>query len=119
MGMRKVFQNAAVTAMKVAGDITRPATYREETDNGFGDVEKLEKPCKIIFDEITDKEASRYSFASLIQMKDKIGMIATANISVPINTQNKIVDEFGVVWTIVAKDEDAADALYVLLLRKV
>ena len=117
--MMRVFQKAAVTAMKVAGDITKPAVYLGTSDDGFGNVEKLEKPCRIIYDKFTDEELAQYGWQSLIQVKDKKGLVPTLSIAVPIKAQKKIRGHDGTVYTIVAKEIDAADALYILLLRKV
>lgn len=119
MGLRTVFQKAAVTALKAVGDITQDAYYIETTDDGFDASSSVSTPIQIIYDTFTDAEASRFSFANLIQAKDKKGLVPTLLCGVSIYVNNQIKDTDDVLWNIVAKEMDAANALYILLLRKV
>ena len=119
MGRKSTFQKAAVTAFKIAGDIVRNATYVEVVDDGFDVATKKEIPIQIIYDKFTEEEAGSLSFSSLIQISDKKGLIPFITVPVILHTQNRIVGDDGEIYTIIAKDLDAADALYILLLRKV
>lgn len=119
MGMRNLFKKAAMTAIKVAGDITEIGTYLEASDDGFGNVSKLERSCQIIYDDFTDSDAGNYSFGGMIQIKDVKGIVPTLSITVPIIAHNKIRTAAGIIYTIEAFDLDAAGAAYILLLRKV
>lgn len=119
MGLRNVFQKAAVTALNAFGDVTQDAYYVETIDDGFGDSSSTSYPVKIIYDTFTDAEASRFSFASLIQVKDKKGLVPALSVDVAIHSNNQIKDTDDVLWSIIAKEMDAADAMYILLLRKV
>lgn len=119
MGMKELFQQAAITAFKAVGNVVESATYVEEQDDGFGTTSTVESSCQIIYDTFTDKENHQYSFASQIQVKDKKGMVPSLSISVAIKSRNIIRTAAGVEYTIVAKEMDAADAMYILLLRKV
>lgn len=119
MGMRSVFQKAAMTAFKITGDIPQPATYIETEDNGFDDPVSTENICQIIYDEFTAKELDYYGWTPNFKKKDIKGLIPSLSISVPIGNKGQIRREDGQVYEIKEKFIDAADAMYVLLLRKV
>jgi hypothetical protein len=120
MGLRRVFQKAAVTAFKVAGDIPEAsASYVVKADDGFGTTSTDSYSIDLMVEKFTEKEGTNYSFSELIQVKDLKGLVPSLSCSVALNSQNTVIDAAGVSYNIEALDIDAADALYVLLLRKV
>lgn len=119
MGMKELFQQAAMTAFKAIGNVVESATYIEVQDDGFGNISTVESDCQIIYDTFSDKLNAQYSFASKIQIKDKKGLVPSLSISTAIRTRNTIRSAAGINYTIVAKEMDAANAMYILLLRKV
>lgn len=119
MGMKKVFQKAATTAFKIAGDIPRSATYILETDNGFDEATTEENSCQIIYDKFTARDLEHLGWTLIFKRKDIKGLVPSLSISVPIGNKGKIKGDDGQIYDIVEKEIDAADALYLLLLRKV
>lgn len=120
MGMKRIFQKAAMTAFKVAGDLKKSSSYYlERIDDGFGAVEDTRTALQLIVDRFSEEEAHTYSFSDLIQLKDMKGMVPYLSCARILKNGNCILVEGETTYTIVAQELDAASALYILLLRKV
>lgn len=119
MGLSKVFQKAAVTAFKIADDISKTGVYIDITDDGFTAPTEVEYPLDIIKEKFSEIDRSRLSFGDRIQRKDLKGMVPSLSLTSSIKANNKIRTSDDVIYTIVDLEIDAANALYILLLRKV
>jgi hypothetical protein len=116
MGLSRIFQKAAKTAFKAAGDLPKSVTYREVVDDGFSPKVETDYPAKMLFESLTENSRKSYSFADKVQPNDYVGLIPSLEITTDPKVGSLII-QGAVTYNIIARDRDAAGALYVLLLR--
>lgn len=118
MGLRRVFRKAASTIFKVFYDLQISGTYTDVVDNGFDLVSTEIYPIIVIKDKFTKEDLKNLSFSKYIQPTDVKGLVEGVSVSFSLEIGNTITLD-SQIYTIVALETDPAEALWILLLRKV
>lgn len=116
MGFRAIFQQAAKTAFKVAGDLIVPCVYEATVDTGFDETQIKTSNPDVLFGQFSMRERENNPS---IQFGDVSGLIMTAGITAVPKDGDKLTDPSGVMYWVVAYTSDPAGATYRLHLRKI
>ena len=131
MGLKEVFQKAAVTAVTATGNVPKESLLIVTIDDGWGDSNgaPTEHSINLIYSsfkkrgEIPGTVNAGYSFSDLIMVGDVKGLLPALEVPSGVNMKEMIHQQIKRIeddqtFSIEGFDLDAADALYVLLLRK-
>ncbi len=114
MGLAKVFQNAARTAMKVAGDLKEYGNYISVTDDGVTDYIEFSLPVEVLLSEIAITAAT----GSNIMPGDLYGTVLTSQFTVAPKKGDRLETGTGI-YNVEDFTRDAAKAAYKLHLRTI
>jgi len=116
MGFRKLFQSAAKTAFKVAGDIPLKCTYTTEVDDGITVATSTVLTLSVIFGEFSvEEKATDKNY----QPGDVTGSVLGSELTVKPVEGDKVITEDGVEYRVIAYKQDPARAVVKLHLRTV
>ncbi len=124
MSLHTTFQNAAKTVFKVFKSLIFKVQYVVVLKDGFDVDTRTEHPVDMIIDTFAERDVQFLSFSNLIQPTDVKGMVRGQNlrdVGVSVLSTNDVIvrDDNGVEYAIIAYNTDPAEALYILLLRRV
>ena len=122
MGLRGVFQRAAKTAFKVAGDIPQTCIYRQDRSDELESVAPLEFPVQALFGRLTWEMMWQMSRTPLGDSQDILPGDCTATIRadtmvVTPERGDTLSTLDGRVYRIIAWNRSMGDILYTLHLR--
>lgn len=124
MALLDVFQGLPGTIFNVFGSLVLQGNLIIASDNdGWSDLPPTpdEYPVDVLRTSYSKLDAEKVSFYEFIQVNDVVALVKGEQVTVPIDTADalEITDRFSrtIRYDIVAFDVDAADALYILLLR--
>lgn len=116
MGLKTTFRNIPVIIFDVFKDLVVKATYQRYSENLLEDKPSTPVTFDMIVIETTKKDIYRTNFEN-IQPLDRLGYVRGVDITFTVQNGDRItVDD--TVYEIVNQEIIAADALYMLLLRK-
>ena len=121
MGLRGVFQKAARTAFKVAGDVPVTCTYRQDKSDALEQVEPVEFPVQVLFGKLSWEmswKMNRDSGAAMDLLPgDCAGTIRLDTMLVIPERGDTITHPGGTVYRVVAKYVGMGDILLTVQLR--
>ncbi len=124
MSLHTTFQKAAKTVFKVFKSLIFKVQYVVVLKDGFDVNTRTNHPVDMIVDTFAERDVQFLSFSNLIQPTDVKGLVRGQNLRdqgiATLSTSDVIVrDDNDVEYAIIAYNTDPAEALYILLLRKV
>lgn len=116
-GLKKLFRNIPVMIFKVFKDLIVEATWHPFTQNLLDEDTVEPKTFDMIITETNHENIDILRFKN-IQPNDRLGYVRGVDIDFKIQNGDRIVVE-GKTYEVAEQEILAADALYILLLRKV
>lgn len=124
MALIDLFQGLPDTIFTIFASLILPGVLIiDSDDDGWANTAPVNPtyPVDVIRTSLSKEDAQKTSFYEHIQVSDVVALVKGSQVTIPLDTADalQITDRFNrtIKYHIVAFDVDAADALYILLLR--
>lgn len=120
MSIKSTLRKVPVIIFRILKSLIRVVEYQKRANDGFSAEVVSSFHPEMIISSTSGLEVKKLSFYSRIQPKDKIGFIKGIDVvGYVIENDDQIIDIDGNVYEVKEFEVDAAEALYILLLRGV